>query len=72
MILNRLKAKKKLNILLCVLESIKLSRRKNKLKTIVCICSETMFKFKGVSAYESKVIFMQQAIRKKRLGPRHL
>ena len=60
MVLDWLKTREKLDPLFCVLESIKLSLRKDKAKTVVCIICETMIDFEGVGTYESQVIFIQK------------
>ena len=60
MVLDWLKTREKLDLLFRVLESIKLSLRKDKAKTVVCIICETMIDFEGVGTYESQVIFIQK------------
>ena len=60
MVLDWLKTREKLDPLFRVLESIKLSLRKDKAKTVVCIICETMIDFEGVGTYESEVIFIQK------------
>ena len=51
MVLDWLKTREKLDPLFRVLESIKLSLRKDKAKTVVCIICETMIDFEGVGTY---------------------
>ena len=49
-----------MDLLFCVLQSIKWSLREEEAKTIVSIICETMINLEEVGTYESEVIFIQK------------